>query len=383
MKQLITAIALASATVAAHALPYVLESGVRSIQANATFSQATVVCGNVPVVVVQGRTQIVTPVRDITVRQLADTTPFRESGFNQMTGAARQGFVGGGCIATGDTVNTINGMFVADVLEIDVNESVYVGVLAAPAAAGSQIFKVSKSAAAGAAGQMDVEPITFDERLSILRPAAGFWRADGTHPAGMQPTAQANTGLLGGLLGGLGGTTAAPGTRTMTITSEAGFGADPARAVAGDAVSVDGYFGAGNSTKMYGHTISIADATLENATPRPSVLRSRCTVKGRGRDDADIRGGCVIPVVNGQPQAVNVNVSVKMADGSIRRLNTSPGVAATAACTPITTVQQGRSYVQGLWRIPTTEEDFGGTCPVAFGAEYNNRWDWQYGGRAR
>lgn len=355
MKKIATALALASAAMAAQAVPFVIEGSAKAMRVMARNgllglgdpTRIEVDCGNVTVQVVAGRTVVVTPVGEITLAQLVNTTPFIASGFDSMTGRPRQGFTGGGCIAVGDTA-TSPGNLIVDTLEIDVQESVFVGTVGG--------VRPLRTTRVGTAPGMEVVTI-LDPRLSAIRPSSGFWNANGTHPAGRTPTTQ--------------------GPWTMTVTDGAGFGANPDAAVVGDVLSVDGYFG--TDGKMYGHTISVGDAPLTRTDPRPAIARFRCTVKGGGQDDVDIRGGCVMPA---QATTTNVTIEYPDAQGVMR-------VAGTAACTRVAPAvgTPARGYEIGLWRLPTTNLDFGGACPAGFRASTTQggvtRYDWSFNGRVR
>lgn len=299
---------------AAYAEIFEAQGTIRSIQTNAN-GTVTLVCGNM-VTVVDGNTTITTPVGPITLAQFTNNAPFPSAGFNALTGAQRQGFVGGTCIASGDDA-IVPGRRTVLELAVEIEENLLLG--GKTAGTGYQIQGVP------------VVPLT-DSRLSIVKPAAGFYNANGSHPA----TAGGFLGI--NLVSGITGN-----TNQESARNEYGFGVDLNSVPVGDLGAAEGYYGTDGS--FYAHLIETSGGNLLRSEPRPSAMRAQCRNDlNRPRDEIEVRGGCVLPR---NVATTTVTVEGQLANGNFQTYG-------TATCTVDTDVPPGPNYQQGLYRYGAT-----------------------------
>ena len=315
--------------------PFEFEGSIRSItQINDT--EYLVRCGPIDVTVRAGRTEISSPTRSLTLAQLADTTPFIFSGFNPVTGRPRQGFIGGSCIAAGD-VSSLPGSYLADTLHVEISENVFVGTVT-----GVTPLQMN--------GRR-VVPLT-DPRMSILKLAKGFYRADGTHP----------------------GTLTAPVAVVDSVTTDNHqFGIDSNSVAIGALGAAWGYFG--TNDVLYAFEIGISSGTLTRVQSRPSITRAQCVLRGGGGDELEVRGACVMPL--GTQQA---NIQISYGNQPPGTPSTTIRPAGQAVCIPDVDIPPGPNYVLGLYTFRNRAQTFGAACPASVRAAQttNNvtRYDW-------
>ncbi len=127
-----------------------------------------------------------------------------------------------------------------------------------------------------------------------------------------------------------------------------GFEVNPTQIIAGTLVSVEGYYAAG---KLNYHTFEADGATLvKPTTAEVSVLRAQCRIRGRGRDELEVRGGTK------NPANARVTIQYLQANG-VTWTSLTPTVAPVVDTT--VAPQQGLyRYVSSSLRFP------GGVCPA-------------------
>ena len=132
--------------------------------------------------------------------------------------------------------------------------------------------------------------------MSALRPAAGFYDEFGAP-------------LLG--------------QYQESVTSDTGFGLIIASVPAGLPAAAAGYIG--TDSKMHAFSVEITGAVgaYKFLEPRPSILRSTCTLRGRQRDELEVRGGCIMPA-NGNSLTVTLHYQTSA--------GATLSVAGTATC---------------------------------------------------
>ena len=297
-------------TQAARSEIFEAQGTIRSMQTNAN-GTVTLVCGNM-VTVVNNNTEIRTPVGPITIAQLTNTTPFPSSGFNALTGAQRAGFIGGTCVAQGDDA-IVPGQRTVVLLEVEIEENLLLG--GKTAGQGYQIQGVP------------VVPLT-DSRMSIVKPAAGFYNANGSHPANV------------GTIGGVNLVNAATGNINLEMArNEFGFGIDLNSVPVGDLGAAEGYYG--TDGRFYAFLIETSAGTPLRTEPRPSAMRAQCRNDlNRPRDEIEVRGGCLLP--RNQASTV-VTIEGQLADGSFQNYG-------TATCNVAADAAPGPNYQFGLYR---------------------------------
>ena len=332
LKRLIATLAplLAAVSSPARADPFVIEGVIMEISALAG-GEFLVRCGAVPTIV-SATTIIQAPLRQLTLAQLADQTPFPYSGFNPVTGALKTGFIGAACIAEGDTLTRPNS-YLVDTLAVEVTENVLVGVVTSSAP-----FMIN--------GVLVVP--TEDKRLVAHRPASGFYSATGVHPAGPEA--------------------AWPNEYTDQILNDEGFGVAILTEVSiNDSLSLPlnnvnrpasavGYFGVDG--KLHAHEI-VAPSPLKRIEPRPAITRNQCRVRGRLRDELEIRGSCVLP-----PGATTANVTLDY----YTTPTSAPLRAGITACTLTPPLVPTTGYGLGVYRFRSTTMNFNGLCPQRYRA---------------
>lgn len=288
---------------------------IRSITTNAN-GTVTLVCGNM-VTIVDNNTEIRTPVGQITLAQLTSTTPFPNAGFNALTGAPRAGFVGGTCVAAGDDA-IVPGQRTVVLLEVEIEENLLLG--GKTAGQGYQIQGVP------------VVPLT-DSRLSIIKPAAGFYNANGSHPANPTGAAVVNNTL----------NTATGNINLEMARNEYGFGIDLNTVPVGDLGASEGYYG--SDGRFYAFIIETTGGTPLRTEPRPSALRAQCRNDlNRPRDEIEVRGGCLLP--RNQPNAT-VTIEGMLPNGNFQTYGTT-------ACNVAGDAVPGPNYQFGLYRFGAT-----------------------------
>jgi len=264
----------------AHAAPFSYQGTTRAITpATDVAGEYDLVCG-VHAVRLTAQTQLRTPAGPITLAQLTDPTRFPFSGRSPISGALRDGFVGGVCVADGDDAIR-PGTSVATLLEVEIEESTVVGVTTQSPEANLPL----------AINGVAVVRLT-DPRMSIVRPAAGFWTANG-----------------------LPGTTTAGVAITDSVLDDFGFGigfSETTLPPLGSPAAADGYYAVGNATatdpatgatvvtgplkRFYAYNIQVSGGTLTRPQPRPSIQRAQCrNLDTRARDSIAVSGACVLP----------------------------------------------------------------------------------------
>lgn len=244
-------------------VPFMAEGPIRSITYNAATNTAVVSCAGLPVTV-NASTLIKGGTRMLTVAELANTRAFASPGWNPVAPVAtkRQGHVGSTCVADG--VSPANGPYVATTLIVDPHQL----VIAARTAA------LTLGTDGLAVGRVPVVYST-DDRLSLLRPMAGLFNADGTH-AGDNDVRIGNFRSL----------------QVDSVRNDLGFGVVRDSVPAGTEWAVSGY--AGENGAMYAFDITVLDGRLTNDTPRPATSEVRCGPAGANQQ-IRILGGCVLP----------------------------------------------------------------------------------------
>jgi hypothetical protein len=131
-----------------------------------------------------------------------------------------------------------------------------------------------------------------------------------------------------------------------------GFQIDPRTVTPGTLLSAEGYFA---GSKLYYHTIEADSGTLLNAAvPEVSVLRASCRIRGRTRDELEVRGGTHTPA------ATTVRIEYLKA-GQNPALDTSWQPVA-----PLVTSVADNTVVpaQGLYRYTASNLNLGPVCPA-------------------
>ncbi len=304
------------------AAPFELEAAISSIDQRLD-GRYQVVCGNVPVVI-SGTTAISSPTKALTVSELIDSTSFPNSGVNPVTGEQKVGFRGGTCIAIGDT-DTEPGLYVADSLFVEIAENVVIGL----------------TTGNGSVNGIPIIELT-DPRMSALKPAAGFYNADGTHPLG---------------------------EFQESITSDTGFGIELSSVPANLPAAAAGYIGTDAALYAFSVEITGAAGAYKFLEPRPSILRAQCRVQGRSRDELQVRGGCIMPA---DVDSIEVSVSYQTAPG------TDPIPAGTVDCVPEGVIDLATGTQEGVYRFREREFDFNGSCPIAVRASTSVNGETRY-----
>ncbi len=316
--------------------PFEFEGTIRIITQGSNPDEYIVRCGPVDVIVIRNQTEISSPTRTLTLEQLIDQTPFPASGFNPMTGRPRQGFTGGSCIASGD-VSTRPGSYVADSLNVEITENVFVGIVT-----GVNPLQMN--------GRR-VIPLT-DPRMPIQKLAKGFYRADGTH----------------------GGSLTAPSALFDTVTTDNHqFGINPNSVTVGAIGAAWGYFGTNDA--LYAFEVGINSGILTRTQPRPSVTRARCVLRGAGADELEVRGACVMPA-----GTTTVPINISYGNNSPGTKSTTITAAGTTACLRDADIPPQQTYTLGLYTFRSRAQSFGAACPAGVRASQTTngvtRYDW-------
>lgn len=149
-----------------------------------------------------------------------------------------------------------------------------------------------------------------------------------------------------------------------------GFEIDPLTITRGTLVSAEGYFSKSlDGENLYYHTIEAdsaglkIDATTGKYPTNVSILRANCRVRGRNRDELQVRGGVHSPA-NGTV-TIQVKVPVTTANPTGWRNAVGARGLTVAVADPATA-----NPLQGEYRFDTSAENFGGTCPPLVRAVY-------------
>ena len=126
---------------------------------------------------------------------------------------------------------------------------------------------------------------------------------------------------------------------------------------------------------MHAYSVEITGAVgaYKFLEPRPSILRSTCTLRGRQRDELEVRGGCIMPA---NVNSLTVTLHYQSSAGAPL---TSAG---TATCDTQGVVDES-GVQEGLYRFRARNFNFNGTCPFAIraktttGTDTRYHWAWQ------
>lgn len=330
---------MAVAAASAQAVPFEYQGSVRHITPLAN-GNVQLGCGNVNVVVTP-QTTVRSPAARLTLADLANPQPFPAAGFSPLTGQPRAGFVGTTCVAIGDDA-LVPGQYTVTDLTVEVEENSLIGATVG----GPGVFNISG---------VPVTPLQ-DTRMPATKRAAGFYNANGTHPA---------DGLLTSLLAGT--------SFTETARNDAGVGIDLATVPANTLAAADGYFG--TDGRFHAYNIEASGGNLLRTEPRPAAQRAECENEvGRGgRDKLEVRGGCVMPA---GATAATVTVEGLLANGTLQSYG-------TASCVPSVDlpVPAGAPYALGLYRFRSSTLTLtNDVCPASVRVRTTQagatRYDW-------
>lgn len=147
-----------------------------------------------------------------------------------------------------------------------------------------------------------------------------------------------------------------------------GFEIEPLTITPGTLVSAEGYFSkSADGENLYYHTIEADSAGLKMVAGKypsnVSILRANCRVRGRGRDELQVRGGVHSPATG--TVTIQVKVPVTTANPTGWRTATGAKSPAVGVLDPATA-----NPPQGEYRFDTSAENFGGACPSLVRAVY-------------
>lgn len=132
-----------------------------------------------------------------------------------------------------------------------------------------------------------------------------------------------------------------------------GFSIDPTNIAEGSLVAAEGYFA---NNRLYYHTFEAdAGALVNPSIAEVSVLRAQCRIRGRNRDELEVRGGTHTPAngrVTVQRLVPNPNPLLAGTWQNVNPVNVTPVVDTTV--TP----------QQGLYRYNATNLNLGAVCPA-------------------
>jgi hypothetical protein len=272
----------------------------------------SVVC-NGSLIQIVAATAISSPSAKLTMAQLADPTPFPNSGFNPVTGGARAGFLGGTCIIDGIR-DDVTGVITADSVFVEVAENVIVGAVTNSPALGNGAFAILGT---------PVVALT-DPRMSATQLAAGFYGPTGVHSGA-----------------------------TEVARNQYGFGVDlnTVGLPAPDIATAEGYLG--SDSVLHAFIIETTGGTPLSLDPRPSATLAQCRDRNvANKDELEVRGGCVL-ATPGVAQAIQL--SGHRADGSLIQT-----YAPTVTCAPDPVDPRF-----GAFRYTASNLNYiGNTCPV-------------------
>ena len=322
-KALVPAIGLAAAigTQTASAEVFAVQGATRSITVN-TDGTVTLVCGNMSVLI-NNNTAVSTPASPITLAQLVSQVPFTASGWNPMTGAPRAGFVGGSCAATGDDT-TIPGVRLATDVSVEIEEALLLG-----------------ARFAGPAYNMAGFPVVLlrDTRMSVVKPATGFYAADGTHPALPNGAIQPPPNV----------------PFTETARNSFGFGVNLSSVRVGDLGAAAGYHGTDGI--YYAYDVETTGGNLNLLNPRPSITRTSCKHDTRTNQmDLQVQGGCVI---GGTANTMVIAIDGMLPNGSFQTYTSTVSCNFSAEAVPVPNQRMGTYLIKLSGITPTT-----GACPA-------------------
>ena len=319
----------------AMAVPFTIEGAIGSfVVANAaatgTATAGTIKCGEL-VVTIRGTTIIRTPTRQISFAELVSPIVLVAEGAAGVTGTPRAGFLGGACVITGDTA-TQAGAYVGDLALIEVSEAFMSGVVTSAAP-----FMIDNALVVD----------SLDSRLSVLRPAGGYYTATGTHPAGAIGTW--------------------PNAFTETVTSNEGFGVDRSTAPLGGAGAARGYWGTDNALHAFN---IVADGVLSRTELRVSINKATFLNNGvAGKDAIKLSGGCVL---GGALATTPVKVEY-LPSPTARVPNPAwASAGANVACSAIVPGVVTPGVNVGRYTFVNTGLNFGGLNPVRLRATIDN-----------
>jgi hypothetical protein len=132
-----------------------------------------------------------------------------------------------------------------------------------------------------------------------------------------------------------------------------GFEINPTNILEGSLVAAEGYHA---NNRLYYHTLEADNGLLLNAgTPEVSVLRAQCRIRGRNRDELEVRGGTHDPAngrVTIQRFVPNVNPLLEGSWQNVAPINLVPIIDNTV------------SPPQGLYRYNASNLNLGAVCPA-------------------
>lgn len=316
----ITGIVVSAAIIGASPAQAILsahEGLIKSITDNRN-GTLTMVCGETAVII-NSSTILQSPATFLTFAQLLDATPFTAAGFNPITGAKRAGFVGGHCLATGDTVTAPQ--FIANKVMVDLGEASATGLVTSKAP-----FAIDGAS---------IVPVP-EARLGAMKPAPGFYNSAGVHPAGASTTW--------------------PNAWTESVMSNEGFGINTSSVLAGSIASAIGFNGSDGALHAYD---IVADGQLLRSDARASISRAQCTLNGKGKDQLDVRGGCVLGKLTSTP--IKVEYLTAGQTLSAASIWSPAGVNATCAAVAPLVATPGTNV--GRYRFQNQAMNLNGQCP--------------------
>jgi len=177
-----------------------------------------------------------------------------------------------------------------------------------------------------------------DPRVGIMKPAAGYYDANGSHPAGPRSTW--------------------PNAFTETTVSNEGFGILANTTPTGGVGAVVGYWGTDNVV----HSMAtIVDGRLAKTDRRVSVAKGTCfTGAAKGRDTLAVSGGCVL----GAATSVPVNIEYLPGPTLLDPNPTTWVVAGTATCSAITAAVATPATNIGRYKFVNNASNFFNSCPT-------------------
>ena len=173
-------------------------------------------------------------------------------------------------------------------------------------------------------------------RLGTPKPAPGFYNASGGHPAGAATTW--------------------PNAWTETFMSNEGFGINPATVLVGALASATGYNG--SDGQIHGYDI-VTDGQLNRIDKRVSISRAQCKINGKGKDQIDVQGGCVL----GTTTAAAVSVSFLTAGQKLSSNSIWTSAGVSAVCTAAAPLVPTPGTNVGRYKFSNQALNLNGSCP--------------------
>jgi hypothetical protein len=142
--------------------------------------------------------------------------------------------------------------------------------------------------------------------------------------------------------------------------NEFGLKIRPNSIVTGTLAAAEGYYSSDKSV-LYYHTLAADNATLANTErTQVSIMRADCRVRGRGRDEIEVRGGTVNPA----DASVQIRIPVLNADGT-PAVNANGQIRFSSIGSVQAVPDNTVTPPQGLYRADFDTLDLpGGVCPT-------------------